>query len=607
MPQVSRIVPLAFETDLKFVPAMTQLFKSMSPARRRQFFVLLGMMFAGAIAELATIASVVPFLALLADPERARDFPLAGKTLKIMGAETNREMLIAAAALFAGVAVVAALIRLQLVKSIHAFVFGFGHEVSVDIHRRVLSQPYIHHLQHDSTELLGALRKAEILIFDVVLQSLYCAIAIVLSLFIVGALIAIDPFASLIAIAFIGSFSLLVTRLSRARLRENSQAFEQALGQRIRVVQESIGGIRDIIIDGSRSQFVEEFAAADRRINQAHVSNAIIGSAPRYIIEAASLVLVASLALWLSREQGLGAAVPILGALALGAQRLLPLVQQVYNGWAKAAGHWLVMLDVLKVLQLPVSDEMDGSLALLPFETEIRLEQVSFAYPGRRTPALEAISFSIPRGTRLAIVGRTGSGKSTLADLVMGLLEPSGGRIIIDSTTLDSSSRRSWQRSVAHVPQSAFLANTSIARNIAFGMPDEAIDMERVRAAARYAQLDAFVAQLSEGYATVVGERGVALSGGQRQRLAIARAFYKDAPVVVLDEATSALDEQTEAAIVEALDEMARQGRTIIVIAHRATSIANCDMIVRLDEGRLVGVETPAAAGKQALSGLPSR
>ena len=597
---------LASETYLKFVPAMTQLFESMSPARRRQFFVLVAFMFAGAVAELATIASVVPFLAMLADPERARDFPIAGEVLRAVGTDTNREMLIAAAALFAGVAVVAALTRLQLVKSIHAFVFGFGHELSANIHRRVLSQPYIHHLQHDSTELLGALRKAEILTFDVVLQSFYCAIAILLSLFIVAALIAIDPFASLIAIPFIGSFYLLMTRLSRARLRENSRAFEQALDQRIRVVQESIGGIRDIIIDGSRSQFVEEFAAADRRINQAHVSNAIIGSAPRYIIEAASLVLVASLALWLSRDQGLGAAVPILGALALGAQRLLPLVQQVYNGWAKVAGHWLVTLDVLRVLRLPVAEEMDGSLAPLPFETEIRLEQVSFAYPGRRAPALETISFSIPRGARLAIVGRTGSGKSTLADLLMGLLEPTRGRIMIDSTTLDSGTRRSWQRSIAHVPQSAFLANTTVARNIAFGMPEEAIDMERVRAAARHAQLDAFVAQLSGGYATVVGERGVALSGGQRQRLAIARAFYKDATVVVLDEATSALDDQTESAIVEALDEMARQGRTIIVIAHRTSSIANCDMIVRLDEGRLVEVETPAA-GKQALSGLPSR
>jgi ABC-type multidrug transport system fused ATPase/permease subunit len=564
-------------------------------------------MLVGALAEMATVASVLPFLALLADPERMRDLPLVGSALASLGAESNWGMLISAALVFAAVAILAAVIRLQLIWSTHTFTFGFGHDLAVEIHRRVLSQPYIHHLQHGSTELLAALRKAEFLVFDVLLQILYCATAILLSLFILGTLIAIEPLASAIAIGFVGSFYLLVTRFSRVRLRENSAALERSLDQRIRIIQESVGGIRDIIIDGSKSQFIAEFAEADRRINQAHVSNMIIGSAPRYIIEAASLMLVASLALWLSRDQGLGAAVPILGALVLGAQRMLPLVQQVYSGWSTIAGHWHVTLDVLKVLRLPVAEETGGPAAALPFETKIRLEEVSFAYPGRRTPALEAISFSIPRGTRLAIVGRTGSGKSTLTDLLMGLLEPSGGRIIIDSTSLDSSSRRSWQRSIAHVPQSAFLANTSIARNIAFGMPDEAIDMERVRAAARYAQLDKFVAQLSEGYATVVGERGVALSGGQRQRLALARAFYKDAPVVVLDEATSALDDETEAGIVETLNEMARQGRTIIVIAHRASSIAKCDMVVRLDEGRLVGVETSTADGKQVLSGLPSR
>ena len=599
---------MASETDIKFVPAMAQLLASMNPARRKQFFLVLVLMLAGAIAELATIASVVPFLALLADPERARDFPLVGRILDSTGAATTWEMLVAAAALFAAVAILAALMRLQLIWSTHAFVFGFGHELAVEIHRRILAQPYIYHLQHDSSELLAALRKAELLVFDVLLQVFYCAIAILLSLFIVGALIAIDPFASLVAIAFIGSFYLLMTRFSRARLRENSRAFDRSLDQRIRVVQESVGGIRDIIIDGSRSRFVTEFAAADLRISQAHVSNAIIGSAPRYIIEAASLMLVAVLALWLSRDQGLGAAVPVLGALALGAQRLLPLVQQVYSGWATVAGHWLVTLDVLKALQLPVVEgEADDLAASLPFAQDIRVEQVSFTYPGRAAPAIEDVSFVIPRGSKLAIVGRTGSGKSTLADLLMGLLEPSAGVISIDSRVLDPSSRRPWQRQIAHVPQSAFLANTTIARNIAFGTLDERIDMERVGAAAMHAQLDGFVAQLPKGYGTIVGERGVALSGGQRQRLAIARAFYKQAPVVVLDEATSALDDETEAAIVEALDEMARQGRTIIVIAHRASSIAGCDMIVRLDEGRLVGIDTPVTAGDQAVSELPSR
>jgi len=581
---------------------MRRLFAVMGAARRRQFYMLLALMLAGAVAEFATIASVVPFLAMLADPERAREFPVIGPTLVAFGAQTNWDMLVAAAALFTAVAIAAAVVRVQLVWLTHSFVFGFAHELAVEIHRRILAQPYVYHLQHGSTHLLTALRKAEVLVIDVLLQVFYCAIALLLSLFIIAALMVIDPATSLVAIGFIGTFYLLVTRFSRARLRANSRAFERYLGKRTQVVQESVGGIRDIIIDGSRAQFVEEFAAADRRITRAHVSNALIGSAPRYVIEAASLMLVAALALYLSGERGIGAAVPVLGALALGAQRMLPLVQQVYSGWATVAGHWLVTTDVLEALSLPVADEPDVAPAPLGLRDEIRFEEVSFTYPGPRSPALQGISARIPRGSRVAIVGRTGSGKSTLADLLMGLLEPASGRISIDGVPLDRSTRTAWQRSIAHVPQAAFLADTTIARNIAFGAREAEIDLDRVRTATKHAQLDDFVAQLPDGFDTLVGERGIGLSGGQRQRLAIARAFYKDAPVVVLDEATSALDDETEAAIVASLDAMAKQGRTIIVIAHRPTSIANCDLIIRLHEGRLVGVETGASSDAGAVS-----
>lgn len=591
---------MASDAELKFLTVMRQLLAVMSPARRRQFHRLLALMLVGAVAEFATVASVVPFLAMLGDAERARAFPVVGRALMALG--SDRDMLVAAAGLFTAVAVAAAFARVQLVWSTHAFVFGFGHELAVDIHRRILSQPYVYHLQHHSTDLLTALRKVELLVFDVLLRVIYCAIAILLSLFIVAALIAVDPAMSLVAIAFIGTFYLFVTHVSRARLRENSRAFDRHLAQRVKVVQESIGGIRDIIIDGSKAQFVAEFAAADRRIAEAHVSNALIASSPRYVIEAASLILVAVLALYLFGDQGLGAAVPVLGALALGAQRLLPLIQQVYNAGATVAGHWLVTGDVLRALSLPAAEEPIGRPMPLELQNEIELQQVCFTYPGRRTPALVDISVRIPRGSRVAIIGRTGGGKSTLADLLMGLLEPSSGRISIDGRLLDRSTRAAWQRSIAHVPQSAFLADTTIARNIAFGSAETKVDLDRVRVAAKHAHLEDFVKELPDRYDTLVGERGIGLSGGQRQRLAIARAFYKDASVVVLDEATSALDDQTEAAIVRSLDEMAKQGRTIIVIAHRTASIANCDLIIRLHEGRLARVDPAVPADATPVS-----
>ena len=252
------------------------------------------------------------------------------------------------------------------------------------------------------------------------------------------------------------------------------------------------------------AQFVEEFAAADRRINRGpcqqrdHRIVAEIrhrGGEPH----ARGVALVVAFG-----EQGLGAAVPVLGALVLGAQRLLPLVQQVYNGWAKVAGHWLVTLDVLRVLQLPAPEETDSrGRCRSPFETKSSLSRFASVIPDGGRPHSDHISFSIPRGSRLAIVGRTGSGKSTLADLLMGLLEPTRQ---VGFPLIDSSMRRHseppWQRSIAHVPQSAFLADTSIARNIAFGMPRKPNRHRSVRAAARYASSSDFVAQLAEGYDT---------------------------------------------------------------------------------------------------------
>lgn len=575
---------------MKFVPALSELFAAMSPARRRQLPPLIGWMLLGAIAEVATLASLFPFLGLMVDPERMRDLGMIDSISSVLGAKTNAELLTISAAAFTIAALAAAAVRLRLAWSMPAFVFGFVHDLAVDIQRRILGQPYAYHLRHNSSELLAALNKLDVLAF-VLGQLVACATAALISAFIVIALIVIDPVAALISLAFIGVLYVLVSKIFRRRLHANSAAIDASYAERVQTVQESLGGIRDIIIDGSKSEFVAAFAGADRRLARANASNTFIGAAPRYVIEGASMILIAALVLVVStREGGLAPALPILGALALGAQRLLPLVQQLYNGWAIASGHWLVVADVLTMIRLPDSEEQVAGPSIA-FQTEIRLERIGFSYPGRLLPAIGDISLTVPKGARVAIVGKTGSGKSTLADLLMGLLEPTSGSICIDDVRLDSDSRRRWRRSIAHVPQSIFLADTTIARNVAFGSPEADIDMDGVRDAAGFAQLHEFVSHLPEGYDTIVGERGAGLSGGQRQRLGIARAFYKNSPVVVLDEATSALDDETEAALLGSLDAMARQGKTIVIIAHRASAVAGCDLVVKLDAGRLVSVD----------------
>jgi ATP-binding cassette subfamily B protein len=315
-----------------------------------------------------------------------------------------------------------------------------------------------------------------------------------------------------------------------------------------------------------------------------------MGAAPRFMIEAAGFVVIALLALILAdREGSLAGALPILGGLAIGAQRLLPLSQQLYQAWVHFTGNQAVLERVQRLLELPVDPAAEAEdPAPLPFASEVRLEKVSFSYPGAPSPAIDRVSLNIPRGSRIALVGRTGSGKTTLADLLMGLIAPQAGRITIDGTTLDATSRRAWQQCIAHVPQTVFLADTSIARNIAFGVPEDRIDREWVREAAIQSQLHEHIASLPRGYDTLVGERGARLSGGQRQRLGLARAIYKRAPLLVLDEATNALDPLTEQAVLGSLDALGREGRTIVIVAHSAATIAGCDLVFRLEKGRLV-------------------
>jgi len=568
-----------------------ELYARMSQRRRRQFYVVLALMIFGAFAELATIGAVLPFLSLLADPHRIEHVPAAIAAFNQLGAVTPHQRLLAATGFFVLLALVAGAVRLQLSWSSQNFIFQMGHDIAVDIQRRILFQPYTFHIGQNTSSLIAALDKVGVLVFYVLLQLMQAAIAVILSIFIIAALVYVDPFTALLAAAAFSLIYLLVSVLTRRRLDRNSQIVGSSWDERVQIVQESLGGVRDILIDNSQQVYVDAFQRIDARFSTAKANTAFIAAAPRFIIESLGMAFIAALAFVMaSRQGGLAVALPILGALALGAQRLLPLLQQIYLSWSVAVGNNSVVSQVLGLLRLPLDEEMvhAGDLVPLPLHSSISLEKVSFFYPNRRTAAVEGVSFDIPSGERVALIGKTGSGKSTLADLLMGLLDPTSGRIMIDGVPLTRDNRRNWQRSIAHVPQAIFLADTSIARNIALGSPAEKVNLERVIEASVKAQLHEFVSSLPEGYGTFVGERGIRLSGGQRQRLGIARAIYKQAPVLVLDEATSALDDETEAAVMQALDRLGEEGRTIIMIAHRLSTISRANRVVRLDNGRLI-------------------
>ena len=567
-----------------FWSSLSELYDVLEPGRRRQIWVFAFLTVAGAFSEVVTIGAVVPFLAVLAN---ARGIPHLGwieAAFGMVGAGTRGQQLVAATLLLCVAAIAAGIIRILLVRKTQDFVFIFGHQLSVEVQRRMLLQPYSWHVRHNSSKQIASIEKVEVVTTAVLLPLMQALAATILVGVMAIVLLSIAPLATLGAGVALAAIYYALGAFARYRLEAYSSRIDSAFEKRIRIVQEGLGGIRDVILDGSQAKVVDQFRTVDFDLARARADAVFISTVPRFLIEPAGIIIIAGLALFLSgRSGGLVAALPILGAIALGAQRLLPLVQQLYHGWSLVASNRHVIEDVVGSLRMRIPPSAPPTVRL-PFTSSIEFRDVAFTYADRTHPAVSGISFHLRPGSRLALVGPTGSGKSTTADLLMGLLEPSDGEILIDGVPLTDSNRQAWRANVAHVPQMLFVADATIAQNVALTAE---LEMERVREAASLAQLDDFIQSLPNGYETRVGERGAQISGGQRQRLAIARAIYKDAPLLVLDEATSALDDATEKAVLAALDALQKQGRTIVIIAHRSTTTERCDEIVRLESGRL--------------------
>jgi ATP-binding cassette subfamily B protein len=413
--------------------------------------------------------------------------------------------------------------------------------------------------------------------------------AVCLLMAVMVALIVMDPAVALLASVIFGLSYLVIGVSARRALARIGERIASTQGRVIKSVQEGLGGIRDVILDGTQTAYCTIFQDADRPLRRAQATNSFLGQIPRYLMETVGMVLIAVLAFVLTRERGgIQAALPVLGALALGAQRLLPALQQSYSSWTSIVSSHASLRRALDVLEQPIPAEaLVQPAAALVVTGEISLRDVCFQYDAGDKWALDHLSLSIPKGTRVGLVGASGSGKSTVIDIMMGLLEPTRGRLMIDGMPIHAANARAWQRAVAHVPQTIFLADASIAENIAFGVTRDEIDMQRVRHAASQAQLLPFVQDLPQGFFTEVGERGARLSGGQRQRIGIARALYKQAKVLILDEATSALDSLTEESLMKALDALGRDF-TVVLIAHRLSTVRGCDTIFELDRGHLV-------------------
>jgi ATP-binding cassette subfamily B protein len=479
--------------------------------------------------------------------------------------------------------------RMVLIWAQYRLSSAMGTDLSLSIYRRTLFQPYAVHVARNSSALITAIStKVNSVTNGIVMSSMMLMSSFFIMIMILSALLLIDPMIAIAAFVGFGLVYLLVIVFTKKRLQRESKIVSQQSTQVVKSLQEGLGGIRDVLIDGTQNTYCNIYQIADSSLKRAQANLGIVSGSPRFMIEALGMVLIAILAYVMAqRSEGLTGAIPVLGALALGAQRLLPTLQQAYSSFSTIRGSRATFEDVIDLLDQPMPNEGTGLVEPIAFEHDIKLNNLSFQYAKQSPMVLKNVDVTISKGSRVGFIGSTGSGKSTLIDVVMSLLKPTQGSLDIDGQAITTSNHRAWHAHLSHVPQSIFLADSSIAENIAFGVPKALIDMQRVQLAAQQAQIAQTIEGWQDGYDTFVGERGVRLSGGQRQRIGIARALYKQANVIIFDEATSALDNETEREVMQAIDSLGGE-LTVIIVAHRLSTLKHCTHIIELKHGEVV-------------------
>jgi len=567
-----------------------KLFFKMESRRRYQLLILLTLMILTSMFEVISIGAVIPFLGVLIEPSKIFELPAAQPFIQFLGVDQPTQIILPISALFAIAVLLSGVMRLILLWASVRFGFTLGADFSVGIFTQVINQPYIAHTKQNSSDIISAISiKIEQVINGVVISALNMISSFIIFTAIITILIIINPSASLMAILFFSLLYLFFYLYVKQKLKVNSLNISRESNSLIKISQEALGGIRDIIIDGNQKLHRNIFKRADLIFRKSLGSNLFISSSPRYIIETFGVLLIVLLAYMLSTqgEKSFADGIPVLGALALGAQRLLPVMQNFYNSWGNIKGTHFVLEEVLVFLNLNDSKTMSVINNDCAFEKNIRLKDVSFGYDENSLPTINKINIDIKKGDCIGIIGKTGSGKSTLFDIMMGLLNPTHGTLEVDENVITSSNLRAWQSRIAHVPQNIYLSDSTLEENIAFGIPAEEIDISLVRRVAISANIDSVINEWPLKYKTILGERGIRLSGGQRQRIGIARALYKQADVLFLDEATSSLDTTTESSIMKAIENLDNDV-TLIIIAHRITTLKNCSRILELtNEGKI--------------------
>ncbi|WP_148288258.1 ABC transporter ATP-binding protein [Prochlorothrix hollandica] len=572
---------------MNFVRKLLKLLKFLPKKRTRQLNILFVLGLITSISEIVSIGALLPFLNAISNPS----YMLENSYIQIITTSfkitSPRDLSILLSLVFILAIVIANGLRLITLWVQTKLVALMANDLSFACYRTSILQPYSFYLKSNSSTII--VQSTEYV--DGTIGIIYASLSFILSFLtliaILFGLLIVNWKITLGGILIISVMILPVINFSKYRLTKNSRQIANYSQMRIKLIQESIGGIRDILLGGSQSIFLKNFYITDLTLRKLHANNQFLGSVNRPYMEAMTMGAIVLLILFMLQTNASPSTVlTILGTMILGLNRLLPLVQQCYSYWAFMRSNSSYLYEILVVLQRPISQYyLEPKSNVLSFKKEIRLDNVGFRYSSELDWVLQNVNLTIPVNQTIGFFGGSGCGKTTTADLILGLIKPELGELFVDNTSLtDDKLRWAWQKNVTNVPQSIYLSDASIAENIAFGLEASEIDINRVKEAAYLAQIHEFVEKLPNKYQETVGERGVRLSGGQRQRIGIARALYKRASLIIFDEATSALDNETEQEVMDAIYNL-RERVTIIIIAHRLSTLRLCSQVFEFKDG----------------------
>jgi HlyD family secretion protein len=571
---------------------INQLFNLLSPKQRKNFYYLQGLVIVMAVMEIVGVASIVPFMALIGDISQLQKDSIFGNLFLASGVTSEFRFVLLVGFIVLMMLITASLISIFTIWRITKFAHNTGAELADRLYSHYLMQDWLFHASGNSSNLTKKIAtETPRTTQGILVQLMQMNAKITLALFVSITIFIYDPKVAITGFLIFSTAYLIIFSLVQKRLQNNGKNISEVYQERFTLMNEGFGGIKDILLLGRDSDFINRFKYSGQRMAYGLSNNAALAQAPRYLIELVAFgsIILLVIYLFITHNGELGAILPSISIYAIASIKILPAFQQIYSSVADIRANIAAFESIHKDL---VDSSETFSSKEKKYETvpapkqEILIDNVTFKYKTKDEPVLKDLYMDIPVNSTVGIVGPSGSGKSTLIDILLGLIKPHEGHLKIDNIIIDNKNCRSWQNRIGFVAQSIFLSDRTFAENVAFGISKDEINFDRVKKALKMAHLDDLVASLENGINTNVGERGVQLSGGQRQRIGIARALYHEADVLIFDEATSSLDGITEQMIMEAINKFSGH-KTIILIAHRLKTVKDCDKLFFINNGQV--------------------